>query len=224
MIFATDVYGSGRRKPSYMEKIFHCPICRNKCIPMDELQMVEATQIPKQNHLCREVVFLDSDIDDISEDYWHCKICYRSFKKLDSKDQDVHATGTTKCCKKEVACFVCLKTEINNNGKCPFCKKICDMSRVKFREHHPSIILQKDRDYVEWYQTYSTHRTLLNEWIRLRNVSPSMITNATTLLQAPATSNEIDNEQQHQQINSNDGIENLPYFSSSDEDDDPTKN
>jgi hypothetical protein len=77
---------------------------------------------------------------------------------------------------------------------------------------------------VEWYQTYSTHCMLLNEWICLRNVSPSMITNATTLLQVPATSNEIDNEQQDQQINSNDGIENLPNFSSSDEDDDPTKN
>jgi hypothetical protein len=65
---------------------------------------------------------------------------------------------------------------------------------------------------------------LLNEWIRLRNVSPSMITNATTLLQVPATLNEIDNEQQNQQINSNNGIENSPNFSSSDEDDGPTKN
>ncbi len=65
---------------------------------------------------------------------------------------------------------------------------------------------------------------LLNEWICLRNVYPSMITNATTLLQVPATSNEIDNEQQDQQINSNKGIENLPNFSSSDEDDDPTEN
>jgi hypothetical protein len=53
---------------------------------------------------------------------------------------------------------------------------------------------------------------LLNEWICLRNVSPSMITNATTLLQVPATSNEIDNEQQDQQINSNDGIENCLIF------------
>ncbi len=67
------------------------------------------------------------------------------------------------------------------------------MLRANFQEHHPSIILQKDRDYVEWYQTYSTHRMLLNEWIRLGNVSPSMITNATTLIQVPATSNEIDN-------------------------------
>ncbi len=197
---------------------------QKKRIPMDELQMVEATQKQKKIHLCRDVVFFDSDVDDISEDYWHCKICKRSFEKLDSKDQDVRVTGTTKCFKEEVTCFVCLKTAINNNGKCPFCKKICDMSRVKFREHHPSIVLQKDRDYVEWYQTYSTHRMLLNEWIRLRNVSLSMITNATTLLQVPATLNEIDNEQQDQQINSNDGIENLCNFSSSDEDDDPTKN
>jgi hypothetical protein len=39
----------------------------------------------------------------------------------------------------------------------------------------------------------------------------------------PATSNEIDNEQQDQQIDSNKGIENLPPLSSSDEDNDPTK-
>jgi hypothetical protein len=41
---------------------------------------------------------------------------------------------------------------------------------------------------------------------------------------APATSNEIDNERQDQQIDSNEGIESLPPLSSSDEDDDPTKN
>jgi hypothetical protein len=194
---------------------FHCPLCRKKRIPMDELQKVEATHIPTKIHLCRDVVFLDSDKDDISEDYWHCKICNRSFKKLESKDQDVRATGTTSCCYKEVACFVCLKTA---------CKRICDKSRKTFRKHHPSIVLQRDRDYLEWYWTYSTHRMSYNKWICLCNVYPNMIPNATTLLQVPATSNEIDNEQQDQQIDSNEGIENLPPLSSSDEDDDPTKN
>ncbi len=97
------------------------------------------------------------------------------------------------------------------------------MSRVTFRKHHPSIVSQRDRDYLEWYRTYSTHCMSYKKWIRLRNVYPNMILNATMLLQVPATSNEIDNEQQDQQIDSNKGIANLPPLSSSDEDDDPTK-
>ncbi len=98
------------------------------------------------------------------------------------------------------------------------------MSRVTFCKHHLSIVSQRDRDYLEWYRTYSTHRMSYNKWIHLRNVYPNIILNATTLLQVPATSNEIDNEQQDQQIDSNEGIENFPPLSSSDEDDDPTKN
>ncbi len=98
------------------------------------------------------------------------------------------------------------------------------MSRVTFREHHLSIVLQRDRDYLEWYRTYSTHHMSYNKWIHLRNVSPNMISKATTPLQVPATSNEIDNKWKDQQIDSDKSIENLPPLSSSDEDDDPTKN
>ncbi len=213
-----------KNKPILDKKAFHCPLCRKTGFPMDELRMVKATQIPKCIHLSHDVVILDSDDDDIAEDYWNCKICKTSYEKLDRKDHDVRATGTTECCHEEVACFVCLKREIEKNGICPFCKKICDMPKVEFLEHHPSIIFQRDKDYVEWYQTHDTHCMYFREWMRLRRVSPRMTTNATTQLQMQATSNEINNEQHNQDVSRNNGTENLPDFSSSDEDDDPTDN
>ena len=98
------------------------------------------------------------------------------------------------------------------------------MSKVEFLEHHPSIIFQRDKDYVEWYQTHDTHRMYLREWMHLRRVSPRMTTNVTTQLLVQATSNEINNEQHDQDVTRNNGTDNLPDFSSSDEDDDPTDN
>jgi hypothetical protein len=64
----------------------------------------------------------------------------------------------------------------------------------------------------------------LREWMHLRRVSPRMTTNVTTQLLVQATSNEINNEQHDQDVTRNNGTDNLPDFSSSDEDDDPTDN
>jgi hypothetical protein len=64
----------------------------------------------------------------------------------------------------------------------------------------------------------------LREWMHLRRVSPRMTTNATTQLLVQATSNEINNEQHDQDVIRNNGTDNLPDFSRSDEDDDPTDN
>jgi hypothetical protein len=110
--------------------------------------------------LTSKVKYLDSDEDDITGDYWHCNICQRYYTKLDSTQHEfVHATGPTYCCK-QVACYVCLDKALkDNNIRCPLCKGDCD--HVKFCEHHPDIVIQKDQDYVVYYHSHTTIPTVL---------------------------------------------------------------
>jgi hypothetical protein len=79
---------------------------------------------------------------------------------MDSTQHEyVRATGMTHCCK-QVACYVCLvKALKDNNNRCPLCKEVCD--HVKFCEHHPDIVIQRDRNYVVLYHRTRTIPTVL---------------------------------------------------------------
>jgi hypothetical protein len=122
---------------------FQCLICRMVCTPIDQIKEIKSTNIPKNIYLTSKVEYLDSNKDDITGDYWHCNICGRYYAKLDStKHEFIRVTGMTYCCK-QVACYVCLDKALkNNNNRCPLCKEVCDP--VKFSEHHPDIVIQKD--------------------------------------------------------------------------------
>jgi hypothetical protein len=88
-------------------------------------------------------------------------------KKLDSTQHEcVRAPGMTYCCK-QVACYVFLvKALKDNNNRCPLCKEVCD--HVKFPEHHPDIVIQRDQNYVVSYHRTRTIPTVL-EWIEVDN-------------------------------------------------------
>jgi hypothetical protein len=45
------------------------------------------------------------------------------------------------------------------NNSCPLCKEVCD--HVKFCEHHPDIVIQKDQDYAVYYHSHTTIPTVL---------------------------------------------------------------
>jgi hypothetical protein len=109
--------------------------------------------------LTSKVEYLDSNKDDITGDYWHCNICGRYYAKLDSTQHEfVHVTGTTHCCK-QVACYVSLDKALkDDNNRCPLCKEVCD--HVKFCEHHPDIVIQKDQDYAVYYHSHTTIPTV----------------------------------------------------------------
>jgi hypothetical protein len=126
---------------------------------MDQIKEIKSTNIPKEIYLTSKVKYLDSDKDDITVDYWHCNICGRHNKKLDSTQHEyVRVTGTTHCCK-QVASYVCLvKALKDDNNRCPICKEVCD--HEKFCEHHPDIAIQRDRNYVVSYHRTRTISTI----------------------------------------------------------------
>jgi hypothetical protein len=146
---------------------FQCPICRTVRDPIDQIKDIKSTNIPKEIYLTSKVEYLDSDEDDITGEYWHCNICGRHYKKLDSTQNEyVRATRTTHCCK-QVACYVCLvKALKDDNYRCPLCKEVCD--HVKFCEHHPDIVIQRDQNYVVSYHRTRTIPTV-SEWIEVDN-------------------------------------------------------
>ncbi len=41
------------------------------------------------------------------------------------------------------------------------CKEVCD--DMKFCEHHPGIVIQKDQDYAVYYHSHTTIRTVLEQ-------------------------------------------------------------
>ncbi len=136
---------------------FQCLICRMVCTPIDQIKEIKSNNNLKNIYLTSKVEYLDSNKDDITGNYWHCNICGRYF---------VRATGTTHCCKK-VACYVCLDKALkDNNNRCPLCKKVCD--HMKFHEHDPDIVIQKDQDYAVYYHSHTTIPTVL-EWIEVDN-------------------------------------------------------
>jgi hypothetical protein len=141
---------------------FQCPICRTFCTLIDQIKEIKSTNILKKIYLTSKVKYLDSDKDGITGDYWYCNICGRYYAKLGSTQHEfVRATGTTHCCK-QVACYVCLdKTLKDDNNRCPLCKEVCD--HVKFCEHYPDIVIQKDQDYTICYHSNTTIPTVLEQ-------------------------------------------------------------
>ncbi len=66
-----------------------------------------------------------------------------------------------------MARYVCLvKALKDNNNRCPLCKEVYD--HVKFCEHHPYIVIQRDQNYVVSYHRTRTISTV-SEWIEVDN-------------------------------------------------------